>query len=189
MQPIRKTHPLKRCSPVWFARHAEGSGHFACTDVHFNNHTEGVWRTIRANRKPSPPPRIFTIGHSNRSIQEFTQILEAYKLKLVVDIHTIPKSRHNPQFGGKCLANTLSKRNIEYIHMAGLGGFRHTTKTSVNRAWHKSSFRVVADNMQSDEFKRALHRLIARSKRKRLVIMCAEAVPWRCHRSLVAMRC
>lgn len=125
------------------------------------------------------------MGHSNRSFQEFVEILEAYKLKLVVDIRTIPKSRHNPQFGGVRLEKALAKRSIEYIHFSGLGGLRHTSEASVNKAWRNSSFRGYADYMQTNEFKRSLRSLIARSKRKRLVIMCAEAVPWRCHRSLV----
>jgi uncharacterized protein (DUF488 family) len=129
--------------------------------------------------------RIFTVGHSNQSIQEFLQELDAYKLKLVVDIRTIPKSRHNPQFGQKRLATSLAKRGIEYVHMAGLGGLRHTHKDSVNKAWRNASFRGYADYMQTDEFKKSLNRLIARSKRKRLVLMCAEVLPWRCHRSLV----
>jgi uncharacterized protein (DUF488 family) len=136
-------------------------------------------------RKSSLPMRIFTVGHSHRSLQEFVQILEAYKLKLVIDVRTIPKSRHNPQFGGKRLEKSLAKRNIQYIHMSGLGGLRHTSATSKNKAWRNSSFRGYADYMQTSEFRQSLRRLIARSKRKRLVIMCAEAVPWRCHRSLV----
>jgi uncharacterized protein (DUF488 family) len=131
-------------------------------------------------------PRIFTVGHSNRSIQDFIELLEAYKLKLVVDIRTIPKSRHNPQFGEKRLSRSLSKAGIEYFRMAGLGGLRPTSKDSVNKAWRNKSFRGYADYMQTNEFKQSLKRLISKSKRKRLVIMCAEAVPWRCHRSLVA---
>lgn len=131
-------------------------------------------------------PRIFTVGHSNRSIQEFIELLDSYKLKLVVDIRTIPKSRHNPHFGGKRLAQSLSKAGIEYTWMAGLGGLRPTSKASVNKAWRNKSFRGYADYMQTDDFKKSLKRLISKSKRKRLAIMCAEAVPWRCHRSLVA---
>lgn len=130
-------------------------------------------------------PRIFTIGHSNRSAKDFIEILTSYKLKLLIDIRTIPKSRHNPQFGASRLARSLAKNGIEYKHMAELGGLRHTTKASINKAWRNAAFRGYADYMQTDEFKRGLHRLISRSKRKRLVIMCAEAVPWRCHRSLV----
>lgn len=129
--------------------------------------------------------RIFTIGHSNRTIQEFIQILEAYKLKLVIDIRTIRKSRHNPQFGEDRLAKALAKKGIDYLPLAGLGGLRPTNKSSVNKAWRNTSFRGYADYMQTDEFKKNLRRLISLSKRKRLVMMCAEAVPWRCHRSLV----
>lgn len=132
-----------------------------------------------------PPLRIFTIGHSNHPIKVFVEILKAYKLKLVIDVRTIPKSRHNPQFGGVCLAKTLAKQGIEYVHMEGLGGLRHTTAASPNKAWRNTSFRGYADYMQTVDFKKSVRRLIARSKRKRLVIMCAEAVPWRCHRSLV----
>lgn len=129
--------------------------------------------------------RIFTVGHSNRKLSEFIQILDSYKLKLVVDIRSIPKSHHNPQFGSQRLKKSLARHGIEYIHMAGLGGLRHARKHSVNNAWRNSSFRGYADYMQSAEFSKSLRRLIARSKRKRLVMMCAEAVPWSCHRSLV----
>lgn len=136
-------------------------------------------------KRATTNPRIFTIGHSNRSAKDFIKILKAYKLKLLIDIRTIPKSRHNPQFGANRLAKSLAKNGIEYEHMVELGGLRHTTKASINKAWRNTAFRGYADYMQTDEFKRALRRLISRSKRKRLVIMCAEAVPWRCHRSLV----
>jgi uncharacterized protein (DUF488 family) len=132
------------------------------------------------------PARIFTVGHSNRSIRDFIELLKAYKLKLVIDVRTIPKSRHNPQFGEKRLANSLAKAGIEYIWMSGLGGLRPTSKDSVNKAWRNKSFRGYADYMQTEEFKKNLKKLINKSKRKRLTIMCAEAVPWRCHRSLVA---
>lgn len=131
------------------------------------------------------PVRIFTIGHSNRKISDFVEILESYKLKQLVDIRTIPKSRHNPQFGAQRLKKTLARHGIQYVHMAGLGGLRHARKDSVNTAWRNSSFRGYADYMQSEEFAESLRRLIAFSKRKRLVIMCAEVVPWRCHRSLI----
>ena len=130
-------------------------------------------------------PRIFTVGHSNRTIQDFLEILESYKLKLVIDIRTVPKSRHNPQFEIKKFGKTLARHGIEYVHMSGLGGFRHSLKNSVNKAWRNSAFRGYADYMQTKDFAKNLKRLIARSKRKRLVMMCAEAVPWRCHRSLV----
>lgn len=136
--------------------------------------------------KKNSPARIFTIGHSNKTILEFIQTLEAYKLKLLIDVRTVPKSRHNPQFGQKRLQASLKKKGIEYVHAAGLGGFRHTQKDSKNMAWRNLAFRGFADYMQSEEFKKNLKRLINRSKRKRLVLMCAEAVPWRCHRSLIS---
>lgn len=130
--------------------------------------------------------RIYTIGHSNHSIDDFIEMLKAYKLKLLVDVRTIPQSRHNPQFGKAQLRRSLARHDITYLHMDGLGGFRHTNKDSVNKGWRLSSFRGYADYMQTPEFKKNLRHLIALSKRKRLVIMCAEAVPWRCHRSLIA---
>jgi uncharacterized protein (DUF488 family) len=142
-------------------------------------------RTAHSKDKRKPPARIFTVGHSNRSLKEFLEILEAYKLKLLIDVRTIPKSRHNPQFGGERLKKALEKRGIQYQHWAGLGGLRHTTKDSPNKAWRNASFRGYADYMQTNEFKRNLRKLISRAKRKRLVMMCAEAVPWRCHRSLI----
>jgi uncharacterized protein (DUF488 family) len=131
-------------------------------------------------------PRIFTIGHSTRKINEFLDILNSYKLKLLIDIRTVPKSRFNPQFGGQKLKTFLNKNGIDYIHMSGLGGFRKTAKNSVNKGWRNSAFRGFADYMQTGEFKKNLKKLISKSKRKRLVIMCAEAVPWRCHRSLIS---
>ncbi len=130
--------------------------------------------------------RIYTVGHSNHTIQEFVKILQAYKLRLLVDVRTIPKSRHNPQFGKERLKKALAHHGIAYLHMDGLGGFRHTNKNSVNMGWRLKSFRGYADYMQTVEFKKNLRRLIALSKRKRLAIMCAEALPWRCHRSLIA---
>jgi uncharacterized protein (DUF488 family) len=139
----------------------------------------------RPNRRKIRRARIFTIGHSNRSIHEFIEMLNAYKLRLLIDVRTIPKSRHNPQFGSGRLKRTLSKHGIEYVHMGGLGGLRKPNKNSINSAWRNASFRGYADYMQTVEFREALQMLIGKSKRKRLVMMCAEAVPWRCHRSLI----
>jgi uncharacterized protein (DUF488 family) len=130
--------------------------------------------------------RIFTVGHSNRSIKEFLSILQSKKLKLLVDVRLIPKSRHNPQFSQSRLKKKLKQNGIEYIHLPGLGGRRRPLKNTLNAGWRSSSFRGYADYMQTTEFKKNLSRLISLSKRKRLVIMCAEAVPWRCHRSLIA---
>lgn len=130
--------------------------------------------------------RIFTVGHSNRTASEFLELLDSRHLKLLVDVRTIPKSRHNPQFGQGRLKSSLSRHGIEYRHMAELGGLRRARKDSINDAWRNAAFRGYADYMQTPEFIDGLERLIRLSKRKRLVIMCAEAVPWRCHRSLIA---
>lgn len=131
-------------------------------------------------------PRIYTLGHSNRSFKEFIDILKTYKLKLVVDVRTVPKSLHNPQYSGSRFKQGLKRHGVEYIHMAGLGGFRRVKKDSPNKAWRNKSFQGYADYMLTEEFEKNLKRLINRSKRKRLVIVCAEAVPWRCHRSLIS---
>jgi len=128
---------------------------------------------------------IYTIGHSTHPIDEFIRILQAYKIELLVDVRTIPKSRHNPQFNKDDLMETLRKHDIAYTHLEGLGGLRHTTKTSINTAWKNSSFRGFADYMQTPEFTSSLEALIELGREKSTVIMCAEAVPWRCHRSLI----
>jgi uncharacterized protein (DUF488 family) len=129
---------------------------------------------------------IFTIGHSTRTIEEFVDILKAYQIEAVVDIRTIPRSRHAPQFNYDILSGHLKKNGIEYIHMKGLGGLRHPFKDSQNTGWRNSSFRGFADYMQDNEFQENINALIEMAKSKRLVLMCAEAVPWRCHRSLIA---
>ena len=129
---------------------------------------------------------IFTIGHSNRSLDEFLEMLLAHEITLLVDVRTIPRSKHNPQFNSEDLALALKKHKLSYEHMKDLGGLRHAKKDSVNLGWHNSSFRGYADYMQSAEFERALDDLIRLAQGKRTAIMCAEAVPWRCHRSLIA---
>src|SRR5450759_4074085 len=128
---------------------------------------------------------IYTIGHSTHPIDEFIRMLNAFEIEKVVDVRTIPKSRHNPQFNEEELREQLLKHAIEYVRLEGLGGLRHTTKTSINTAWKNSSFRGYADYMQTPEFSRAVNELINLEKEKRIAIMCAEAVPWRCHRSLI----
>lgn len=128
---------------------------------------------------------IYTIGHSTRPIGEFIAMLESFRIELVCDIRTIPKSRRNPQFAGDALCDALAKRGIEYVHLKALGGLRHPRKDSPNGAWRNDSFRGYADYMQTAEFAEAVKDLIARATQKRTAIMCAEAVPWRCHRSLV----
>ena len=129
---------------------------------------------------------ILTIGHSTHSIDEFLAMLVAHGVEQLCDIRTIPKSRRNPQFGRDELAAACARANIVYAHLPGLGGLRHPRKDSINTAWQNASFRGYADYMQTPEFSRAIDGLIALASDRRTAIMCAEAVPWRCHRSLVA---
>ncbi len=128
---------------------------------------------------------VFTIGHSTRSVDEFLDILKHYHIAEVVDIRTIPKSRHNPQFNGDELAPVLRNHHIGYRHQKDLGGLRHAHKDSINTAWENASFRGYADYMQTEEFAQGIEKLVEIAEHKSVVIMCAEAVPWRCHRSLV----
>jgi len=129
---------------------------------------------------------IYTIGHSNRSIEEFLGLLNSHGIEQLIDVRTIPRSKHNPQFNSENLSVSLKKRKILYLHMKELGGLRHAKKDSVNQGWHNDSFRGYADYMQSSEFASALGVLTRLSKESPTAIMCAEAVPWRCHRSLIA---
>lgn len=129
---------------------------------------------------------IFVVGHSTRTIENFIDLLSAHSINLLVDIRTIPRSRHNPQFNEEVLEEKLKDRKIGYLHMKGLGGLRHSNKDSVNLGWHNSSFRGFADYMQTSEFETSLNRLIALGKKYIVAIMCAEGNPFRCHRSLVA---
>lgn len=128
---------------------------------------------------------IYTIGHSTHAIEEFITLLKTYHIEQLVDIRTIPKSRHNPQFMQEAMLQSLPKSGITYSYMKALGGLRPTIKNSINTAWRNASFRNYADYMQTDEFTQAINELIEVARAKSTAIMCAEAVPWRCHRSLV----
>jgi uncharacterized protein (DUF488 family) len=129
---------------------------------------------------------VLTIGHSNRSIEDFVAMLQAHGVDLLVDIRTVPKSRHNPQFNLDALPGSLAAAGIEHRHMPGLGGLRHARKDSINMGWKNASFRGYADYMQTPEFDANLRDLMTLDAERRVAIMCAESVPWRCHRSLVA---
>ncbi len=129
---------------------------------------------------------VYTIGHSTRTLDDFIALLRAHGIARLVDIRTVPRSRRNPQFDRDALPAALERAGIGYIHLAGLGGLRHARKDSVNTGWRNASFRGYADYMQTPEFERALEDLIALAGEAPAAIMCAEAVPWRCHRSLVA---
>ena len=132
------------------------------------------------------PRKILTVGHSTKPIEEFVRLLHAHGVGLLVDVRTIPRSRHNPQFEKETLAASLCQAGIDYRHMKDLGGLRKPQPDSVNTGWKNASFRGYADYMQTPAFVAAIETLIDLAQTKRLAIMCAEAVPWRCHRSLIA---
>jgi uncharacterized protein (DUF488 family) len=133
-----------------------------------------------------PDRTVFTVGHSTLPIERFSAVLHAYGIDALADIRTVPRSRHNPQFNAEALAESLAAAGIEYVPMPALGGLRHPRKDSPNMGWRNESFRGYADYMQTEAFQSGIDALIEMSRRQRVAIMCAEAVPWRCHRSLVA---
>lgn len=129
---------------------------------------------------------IFTIGHSTREIEAFIDLLEAHDITQLVDIRTIPKSRHNPQYGQDELSASLGKAGIGYVYFKALGGLRSGSRDSINDGWRNTSFRNYADYMQTPEFAAGISELLELAEKQVTAIMCAEAVPWRCHRSLVS---
>lgn len=132
-------------------------------------------------------PKLYTIGHSTHTMEDFLALLQAYEITCLVDVRTIPKSRYVPWFNEDTLCEALHKEKIAYIHMSELGGLRHTAKDSINQGWHNKSFQGYADYMQTPEFHSGLKMLNQLLKEyTKIVIMCAEAVAWRCHRSLIA---
>ena len=137
-------------------------------------------------RRPRPGPIVLTIGHSTHTLEEFIPLLQAHAVSRVVDVRTVPRSRHNPQFNKTSLPGSLKKAGLGYVHMPGLGGLRHAQRDSINVGWRNASFRGYADYMQTPEFEHSLEELIQLAKEEQIAIMCAEAVPWRCHRSLIA---
>jgi uncharacterized protein (DUF488 family) len=147
-------------------------------------------RCVRGTRMVRPSqttrPTVLTVGHSTRDLDAFLHLLQVHKVTQVVDVRTIPKSRHNPQFNKETLPTALQTAGIAYQHMGELGGLRHPARNSCNQAWRNASFRGFADYMQTPEFDEALRRLIEIASKGRVAIMCAEVVPWRCHRSLIA---
>ncbi|MGE5538056.1 MAG: DUF488 family protein [Gemmatimonas sp.] len=133
-----------------------------------------------------PKHAVFTVGHSTLPLEDFIALLKAYGIECLCDIRTVPRSRHNPQFNGDTLGPALGARHIRYVPLPSLGGLRHPRKDSINAGWRNKGFRGYADYMQTKDFARGLDELIDLSHDSRTAIMCAEAVPWRCHRSLVA---
>jgi uncharacterized protein (DUF488 family) len=141
--------------------------------------------SLRAARQRSPAV-VLTVGHSTRSQEDFIALLQAHAVKRLVDVRSIPRSRHNPQFNRDRIASALRRAGISYLHMKDLGGLRRSRPDSPNTAWRNASFRGYADYMQTRKFATGLRKLMKTAKTKRTAIMCAEAIPWRCHRSLIA---
>ena len=138
------------------------------------------------DRIQSPPQVVLTVGHSNRPLGEFLRLLQAHGATLVVDVRKMPGSRRNPQFGRDTLPQALQQAGVGYVHMPGLGGLRRRRSDSANMGWKNASFQGYADYMQTPEFESSLQELLDRAGGERVALMCAEAVPWRCHRSLIA---
>jgi uncharacterized protein (DUF488 family) len=139
----------------------------------------------RPSGDPHPVP-VYTVGHSTLPIERFLSLLAGYGIEAVADIRTVPRSRHNPQYNRDALAEALARAGIAYVPLKQLGGLRRPRPDSPNGGWRNTSFRGYADYMQTAPFAVALDELDERSRERRTAIMCAEAVPWRCHRSLVA---
>jgi uncharacterized protein (DUF488 family) len=129
---------------------------------------------------------LFTVGHSTHSIQEFIDLLKAHSVQHLADVRSIPKSRHCPQFNSEALGASLDAGGIGYTLLKALGGRRHSCKNSINTGWRNASFRGYADYMATPAFAEGLDELTAIAREQTTAIMCAEAVPWRCHRSLIA---
>jgi uncharacterized protein (DUF488 family) len=141
---------------------------------------------LKVTSTKDPEWTIFTIGHSTRTFDEFVQLLEAYGVSMVVDVRSVPRSRHNPQFNKETLPDSLKLVGVKYVHMPDIGGLRRARTDSVNTAWKNKSFRGYADYMQTKEFTEQLLNLMLLAQENRVAIMCAEALPWRCHRSLIS---
>lgn len=140
---------------------------------------------LTAQRPQPSQALICTIGHSNRSLEEFLDLLRDNAITRVLDVRTVPRSRHNPHFAQDALPESLKAAGIAYTHLPSLGGLRRTRPDSPNAGWRNVSFRGYADYMQTDEFKSQVEALAKRAPQERCALMCAEAVPWRCHRSLI----
>lgn len=147
-------------------------------------------KTVEREEKSMPKeealPLVMTIGHSTHTIEEFIRLLQAHEATCVMDVRTVPRSQHNPQFNKESLPRSLKQAGLGYVHAPGLGGLRHAKLDSPNMGWRNAFFRGYADYMQTPEFAQSLEELVRLANQDRIVLMCAEAVPWRCHRSLIA---
>lgn len=129
---------------------------------------------------------VWTLGHSTRPLEELVALLASFEIGVLADIRTVPRSRKNPQFNTEALPRSLASFSVEYAHLGRLGGLRHARKDSKNTGWRNENFRGYADYLLTPDFELGLAELHSLSERGRVAMMCAEAVPWRCHRSLVA---
>jgi hypothetical protein len=175
-----------RDSIFWRARQAKTQTSVLRLGKDKRRHRNFPMKQTPPDPKPWPSGTVFTVGHSTLPIEQFLALLKTYGIERLADIRTVPRSRHNPQFNGTELDQSLKAAGIDYVPMPALGGLRHPKKDSINAGWRNKSFRGYADYMQTDAFAQALAALIRISRERRTAIMCAEAVPWRCHRSLVA---
>ncbi len=132
------------------------------------------------------PLTIWTIGHSNRTLEQFLEMLRSQQIQLLADVRRFPGSRRLPHFGQENLSKSLADAGIEYVHFPELGGRRKALANSPNSAWRNEAFRGYADFMMTDEFRNGIDRLLKLARQKRTAIMCAEALWWQCHRSLIA---
>jgi uncharacterized protein (DUF488 family) len=132
------------------------------------------------------PSTIWTIGHSDRSLEIFLALLHHHGVSLVVDVRKMPRSRHNPQFNQDTFPGALADTGVGYVYMPGLGGMRRPQPDSPNMAWKNTSFRGYADYMLTPEFDQSIREMLEHARNQRAALTCAEAVPWRCHRSLIA---
>jgi hypothetical protein len=180
-RPNRKHRPKNPVGAVRQPVQSDGTSRYS---------SAGRAKTYRApsNTKGEVDKRritVWTVGHSTRPVSDFIALLQAQRIDQLVDVRTVPRSRHNPQFNQDQLSESLKEVGIHYLHIAGLGGLRRARRDSINTAWKNASFRGYADYMQTSEFGVALNELINLARDRRTAIMCAEAVPWRCHRSLI----
>jgi uncharacterized protein (DUF488 family) len=146
----------------------------------------GRRRTTRAQAGLAPANPVLTVGHSSRRLDEFIGLLRAHGVTFVVDVRKMTRSRHNPQFNGDTLPASLHEAGIGYLDLPELGGLRRRRPGSPNGGWKNTSFQGYADHMLTPQFEWGLQTLIERANQERVALMCAEAVPWRCHRSLIA---
>src|SRR6059036_2310723 len=130
--------------------------------------------------------KLWTIGHSTRSIDEFIEALKSFEIRTLADVRSFPGSRRCPQFNKENLRDSLAEAGIDYIHLPDLGGRRRAKPDSLNMAWQSKTFRGYADYMETEAFQKGIARLLEAARERRTAIMCAEAVWWRCHRSLIS---